>query len=148
MKTSKVRSPINMNIVRAAIVVVVILIAVVVFMSSNLFYIMQRVEQQEVGVRFRAGRIVDVVGPGLYTDFGLYVDLKKVPSSAVSFTVEDDEIITKDKQRLGLLVGGDIFRPNLAADGHSHHELGAVQSALPARGRAQDAASRGLRGRP
>ena len=109
MKTSSVRTPINMNIVRAAIIAVLVLIAVVVLTSSDLFYIMQRVEQQEVGVRFQGGRIVDVVGPGLYTDFGLYVELKKVPSSAVSFTVEDDEIITKDKQRLGLLVGGDIF---------------------------------------
>ena len=114
MKATSVRSPINMRLVRAAIVAVVALIVVVVLMSSNLFYVMQRVEQQEVGVRFRGGRIVDVVGPGLYSDFGLYVDLKKIPSSAVSFSVEDDEIITKDKQRLGLLVGGDIFRPNLA----------------------------------
>lgn len=114
MKTNSVRNPINMNVVRGAIIAVVVLMVVVVLTSSNLFYIMQRVEQQEVGVRFRAGRIVDVVGPGLYTDVGLYVDLKKIPSSAVSFTVEDDEIITKDKQRLGLLVGGDIFRPNLS----------------------------------
>lgn len=114
MKATSVRSPINMNVVRGAIIAVVALIVVVVLTSSNLFYIMQRVEQQEVGVRFRAGRIVDVVGPGLYTDLGFYVDLKKIPSSAVSFSVEDDEIITKDKQRLGLLVAGDIFRPNLA----------------------------------
>ncbi len=96
------------------IIAVVVLIAIVVLTSSDLFYVMQRVEQQEVGVRFRSGRIVDVVGPGLYSDFGLYVELKKIPSSAVSFSVEDDEIITKDKQRLGLLVGGDIFRPNLS----------------------------------
>jgi regulator of protease activity HflC (stomatin/prohibitin superfamily) len=114
MKSANLRSPINMNIVRGVIIALVVLMVAVVLTSSNLFYIMQRVEQQEVGVRFRAGRIVDVVGPGLYTDVGFYVDLKKIPSSAVSFSVEDDEIITKDKQRLGLLVAGDIFRPNLA----------------------------------
>jgi hypothetical protein len=28
------------------------------------------------------------------------------------FTVTDEEIITKDKQRIGLVVSGDIFRPN------------------------------------
>lgn len=114
MKTPGVRNPINMNIVRAGIIALVVLIAVVVLTSSELFYLMQRVEQQEVGVRFRSGKIADVVGPGLYSDIGLYVELKKIPSSAVSFSVEDDEIITKDKQRLGLVVGGDIFRPNLA----------------------------------
>lgn len=105
---------INLALLRGLLIVIVALIAVVLLTSSNLFYIMQRVEQQEVGVQFRSGRIVRVVGPGIYSDFGLYVDLKKVPSSAVSFTVEDDEIITKDKQRIGLVVAGDIFRPNLA----------------------------------
>lgn len=114
MRSAGARPPINMNIVRVIIIAIVLLIAIIVLTSSNLFYIMQRVEQQEVGVRFRAGKIVDVVGPGLYTDVGLYVDLKKIPSSAVPFTVEDDEIITQDKQRLGLIVAGDIFRPNLS----------------------------------
>ena len=114
MKSATPRLPINMNVIRIIIIMVVLLIAFVLITSSNLFYVMERVEQQEVGVRFRAGKIVDVVGPGLYTDVGLYVDLKRVPSSAVPFTVEDDEIITQDKQRLGLVVAGDIFRPNLS----------------------------------
>jgi regulator of protease activity HflC (stomatin/prohibitin superfamily) len=114
MRSSGNRPSLNPRALRGIIIVIAILIAVLVLTSSNLFYVMQRVEQQEVGVRFRSGRIVDVVGPGLYTDAGLYVELKRVPSSAVPFTVEDDEIITQDKQRLGLLVAGDIFRPNLA----------------------------------
>ncbi len=104
----------NMGILRAVIIALIAIIALIVLTSSNLFYIMARVEQQEVGIQFRGGRIVNVVGPGLYSDFGLYVELKKVPSSAVPFTVQDDEIITKDKQRLGIVVSGDIFRPNLA----------------------------------
>ncbi|MCX7706605.1 MAG: SPFH domain-containing protein [Anaerolineae bacterium] len=104
----------NIGILRGVIIALIAVIAVIVLTSSNLFYIMARVEQQEVGIQFRGGRIVNVVGPGLYSDFGLYVELKKVPSSAVPFTVQDDEIITKDKQRLGIVVSGDIFRPNLA----------------------------------
>ncbi len=114
MKGIRMRSPINTNVLRILILVIVAAVALIALTSTNLFYIMQRVEQQEVGIRFRGGRIVDVVGPGLYSDFGLYVELKKVPSSAVPFTVEDDEIITQDKQRLGLVVAGDIFRPNLS----------------------------------
>lgn len=105
---------VNLAILRGAIIALLLIIAVVVLTSSNLFYIMARVEQQEVGIQFRGGRIVNVVGPGLYSDFGLYVELKKVSSSAVPFTVQDDEIITKDKQRLGIVVSGDIFRPNLS----------------------------------
>lgn len=105
---------INLPLLRGILVAILVLIAAIVLTSSNLFYIMSRVEQQEVGIQFRGGRIVNVVGPGLYSDFGLYVELKKVPSSAVPFTVQDDEIITKDKQRLGIVVSGDIFRPNLS----------------------------------
>lgn len=104
----------NIALLRGIIIAILVLIVVVVLTNSSLFYIMARVEQQEVGIQFRGGRIVNIVGPGLYTDVGLYVELKKVPSSAVPFTVEDDEIITKDKQRLGIVVSGDIFRPNLA----------------------------------
>lgn len=78
------------------------------------FYFLERVEQQEVGVRFRQGRIYEIVGPGLYSDLGLYVELRRVSSTAISFSVQDDEIITRDKQRIGLVVNGDIFRPNLS----------------------------------
>ncbi len=105
---------INTVLLRGIIAAVLVLIVAIVLTSSNLFYVMARVEQQEVGIQFRGGRITNIVGPGLYTDVGLYVELKKVPSSAVPFTVEDDEIITKDKQRLGIVVSGDIFRPNLS----------------------------------
>lgn len=96
------------------VVVGVIVVAIgLLLMITRPFYFMERVEQQEVGVRFREGRIYEIVGPGLYSDIGLYVDLKRVSSTAIPFTVQDDEIITKDKQRLGLVVNGDIFRPNL-----------------------------------
>ena len=76
------------------------------------------------------------------------MELKKIPSSAVSFTVEDDEIITKDKQRLGLLVGGDIFRPNLAEKDILTTNWAQYSQLYLERGRAEDRASRGLRGRP
>jgi regulator of protease activity HflC (stomatin/prohibitin superfamily) len=66
-----------------------------------------------VGIQCRSGRIHDIVGPGVYSDFGLFVDMVRVSSQAISFTVTDEEIITKDKQRIGLVVSGDIFRPEL-----------------------------------
>ena len=76
-------------------------------------YFLRTVEQQEVGVRFQGGRIVDIVGPGVYSDIGLFVDLKKMSTQAIPFVVEDDEIITMDKQRIGVVVSGDIFRPDI-----------------------------------
>lgn len=95
----------------------VIIVLAVIFLytfSSQFFYFLARVEEQEVGVKFRSGRIVDIVGPGVYTDVGLFVDLKRVSSEAVPFIVTDEELITKDKQRIGLVVTGDVFRPGVA----------------------------------
>lgn len=97
------------------IIVVVIIVALILLtFSRQFFYFFEKVEQQEVGVQFRSGSIYNIVGPGVYSDFGLYVELRRVSSQAIPFSVEDDEIITKDKQRLGVVVSGDIFRPNLA----------------------------------
>ena len=95
-----------------AIVVIVVVFFLLVF-SSNFYYAFERVDEQEVGVQFEGGRIKDVVGPGVYTDVGLYVSMERVSSQAIPFQVQDEEIITLDKQRIGLLVSGDIFRPNI-----------------------------------
>lgn len=98
------------------IVLVVIGVIVVLFLlnfARNFFYAFERVDEQEVAVQFQGGKIKNVVGPGIYTDVGLFVDIVRVSSQAIPFSVTDDEIITKDKQRIGLVVSGDIFRPNI-----------------------------------
>jgi len=95
------------------IVIAVIVVGVLLSFSSRFFYFFEKVDAQEVGVQLESGRIKDVVGPGVYSDSGLFVELKRISSHAVSFTVTDPEIITKDKQRIGLTVSGDIFRPGL-----------------------------------
>ncbi len=96
------------------IIVVIIVAVVLLVFSSQFYYLFEKVEQQEVGVQFRSGSIYNMVGPGVYSDFGLFVEMKRVSSQAIPFSVEDDEIITKDKQRIGVIVSGDIFRPTLA----------------------------------
>jgi hypothetical protein len=100
------------------IVIGVIVVAVVFFLlifSGQFYYAFERVSEQEIGVQFQGGRIKDIVGPGVYSDVGLYVDLVRVSSQAVPFSVEDGEIITLDKQRIGLVVTGDIFRPGIGS---------------------------------
>ena len=99
------------------IVLVILGVIVVLFLlnfARNFFYAFERVDEQEVAVQFQGGKIKNVVGPGIYTDVGLFVDIVRVSSQAIPFSVTDDEIITKDKQRIGLVVSGDIFRPNIA----------------------------------
>ena len=97
------------------LVVVIVVLVLAVTVGSRFVYLFQTVEQQEVGVQFRSGRIYNVVGPGVYSDVGLFVDLMKVSSQAIPFNVSDPEIITRDKQRIGIVVSGDIFRPGLGA---------------------------------
>ncbi|MBN2392281.1 MAG: hypothetical protein JXR84_16250 [Anaerolineae bacterium] len=102
--------------VSGVIIAVVVVIGVILLFSfgSQFFYFFKKVDAQEIGIQFSGGRIKEVVGPGVYTDFGLYVSMVKVSSQAIPFTVDDAEIITKDKQRMGAIVSGDIFRPGEA----------------------------------
>ncbi len=95
------------------IIGVVVVIAAIMILSfgSKFFYLFKKVDAQEVGIQFTSGRIKNVVGPGVYSDFGLFVSMVKVSSQAIPFSVDDAEIITKDKQRMGAVVSGDIFRP-------------------------------------
>ncbi|MBK8049254.1 MAG: SPFH domain-containing protein [Anaerolineales bacterium] len=107
------------NISRPLIILLIIvgffvLLAMLASVSRQFFYFFEQINQDEVGVQFESGRIKNVVGPGVYSDTGLFVDLKRVSSKAVPFEVEDAELITRDKQRIGLVVTGDIFRPTMA----------------------------------
>ncbi len=90
-----------------------IIVFIVFNMLGNFFYFFRPVEQQEVGVQFQNRRIKNIIGPGVYSDVGLFVDLQTISTQAISFEVLDEEIITSDKQRIGLKLTGDIFRPGL-----------------------------------
>jgi len=94
---------------------IIFIVAIFLFVfSSQFFYFFEKIDAQEVGVQFQSGRIKNIVGPGIYSDFGLFVEMKRVSSQAVPFSVVDEELITADKQRIGLVVTGDIFRPGLS----------------------------------
>ncbi len=100
----------NISSIIIGVVIVVVALAILSF-GSQFFYLFKKVDAQEIGIQFTSGRIKDVVGPGVYSDFGLFVSMIKVSGQAIPFTVDDAEIITKDKQRMGAVVSGDIFRP-------------------------------------
>lgn len=91
----------------------IIIVMIILNLAGNFFYFLNPVEEQEVGVQFENRRISDIVGPGVYSDVGIFVDLQTISTQAIPFRVEDAEIITSDKQRIGLAVTGDIFRPGL-----------------------------------
>jgi hypothetical protein len=93
---------------------VIVIVAVVFFSFLDQFWYFQVINTDEVGVKIEAGQITNVVQPGIAYDFGLFVDLVKVNTSAVAITVDDAELITSDKQRIGLEVTADVFRPREA----------------------------------
>jgi len=94
-------------------IIVVVLVVSLLVLSPHMYFL-QRVEQQEVGIKMRSGQIVDVVPPGVYSDVGLYANLVKVNTQAVALDVTDPELITSDKQRVGVQVTADVFRPGYA----------------------------------
>ena len=65
------------------VVVGVIVVLILLNFARNFFYAFERINEQEVGVQFQGGRIKNVVGPGVYTDFGLFVEIVKVSSQAI-----------------------------------------------------------------
>ena len=76
---------------------VIVGLLIVFSILSQHAYFLSRVDQQEVGVRFRGGSIYEIVGPGVYSDVALFAEIKMVSSEAISFSVEDVEVITRDQ---------------------------------------------------
>jgi hypothetical protein len=109
-------NPLLFSRLRRVGIIVLSIIGIIILLSlaGQFFYVLESVEEQEVGVQFRNNRIYQVVGSGVYSDVGLFVSLETISAQAIPFTVRDEEIITRDKQRIGISVSGDIFRPNLA----------------------------------
>jgi hypothetical protein len=102
----------SFKIPQALIWLVVIIIATIVLLSvvKNFWYF-EVIENDQIGIKIRAGQIIEIVQPGIAYDFGLFVQLIKIKTSSVAITVDDAELITSDKQRVGLQVSADVFRP-------------------------------------
>jgi hypothetical protein len=92
-----------------AVIGLVIIIALSMFLRS--FWYFEVIENDEVGVAIEVGEIVRIMQPGIAYDFGLFVQLVKIKTSSVAIVVDDPELITSDKQRIGLEVAADVFRP-------------------------------------
>lgn len=98
------------------IIILVILLLAGAFIFFKPVYLMKGLGQQEMGVKIRAGEIVDIVGPGgIYNDFGLYVKLENYNIEGVTFDVADDEVFTKDMQPVYVEIRGQVFRPSLTS---------------------------------
>ena len=78
------RPAINVGLIAALAIAGIVLVVLFVF-GRNFFYLISQVAADEVGVQFESGRITGVVGPGVYSDFGL-------PFSAKLSTMPDEHM--------------------------------------------------------
>mgnify|MGYP000987248823 CR=1 FL=1 len=98
------------------IILAILFLIVIAFVAFKPVYVMKGLGQQEMGVKIRAGEIVDIVGPGgIYSDFGLYVRMESYNIEGVWFSVSDDEVFTKDMQPVYVEIRGQVFRPSLTS---------------------------------
>ena len=112
-KKNKSTSPMNKT---SWIVLFIVILLIAGFVTFKPVYIMKGLGQQEMGVKIRAGEIVDIVGPGgIYSDFGLYVKMESYNIEGVWFQVSDDEVFTKDMQPVFVEIRGQVFRPSLTS---------------------------------
>lgn len=99
-------------VIRGVIILVVLL--VLFAFSKPFWYLFEKVDPDQVGIKTRNSQIVGVVPAGVYSDFGLYVKLETYSTLAYQFTSTDPEVITMDNQRLGVTVTASAFRPKLS----------------------------------
>ncbi|MCZ2127853.1 MAG: hypothetical protein LC099_08805 [Anaerolineales bacterium] len=117
MKDYNAKPPrLNVSAIPRLLVIAVVVFVVIagVAAASQSFWYFTVINPDEVGLTIRAGEIEGVRQPGIAFDFGLFVDVVKIKTSAVPITVDDSELITVDKQRIGLQVTADVFRPREA----------------------------------
>lgn len=82
-----------------------ILVLLVLVIALSGCYYRKEVQTNEVGLVMADGvTISSVVSAGRYTDMGYYADLKIINASALNTTWQDPDLVTKDKQPIGLNV--------------------------------------------
>jgi regulator of protease activity HflC (stomatin/prohibitin superfamily) len=67
-------------------------------------YLPGTVDSSEVGLKITSGKVEDVLEPGRYTDVGWYTSLATVDTSAKTTDWKDPDLVTRDKQPIGLTI--------------------------------------------
>jgi len=80
------------------------LVLVVAAMMLSACYVNDEVATNQVAVQLEKNKIQSVVGPGVYSDWGLWADLKEMDVDTLTFSVEDPEVLTKDNQAVGVKI--------------------------------------------
>jgi hypothetical protein len=85
---------------------VLLLVSMLFVLLVSGCYQWEEVSQNEIAVQMRGGKIVNVAEKtgGVYTDRDWYASLETLKVDAVTFPVEDPEVLTRDNQAVGVKI--------------------------------------------
>jgi hypothetical protein len=89
-----------------------LLVVVMVMFSLSSCYIGEQVSTNQVGIQLNENRIQNIVGPGIYNDWGYFADLKVIDVDTLTFSVEDPEVLTSNNQIVGVKLTIQARRKN------------------------------------
>lgn len=96
-----------------ALLIFTLVLGAILYVSARPhFYFFRQVREDQIGIKIRGGNIVQVVGPGIYSDVGLFVRLETYSTQEYEFQSSDPEVLTSDNQRIGVTVASSVFRPD------------------------------------
>jgi hypothetical protein len=91
----------------------VLALFVLVVMGTTGCFWKKEIQTNEVGLVSDDGvSITAVVGAGRYTNWSYYAELHRLDASAMTLAWEDPDLVTRDKQPIGLQVSVTVRRPN------------------------------------
>ena len=91
----------------------VLVVALVASGFALLGYAWENVGDTYLGVQLFQNKPWSVVGSGVYTDLRPWASLERINIAQLQWCSVDPEVITKDSQRIGLVVCGTVQRPSL-----------------------------------
>lgn len=92
---------------------IVFALTLIVLVGATGCFWKKEIQTNEVGLVSVDGvSINDVVGAGRYTNWAYYAQLHKLDASAQTIQWEDPDLVTADKQPIGLSVSVTVRRPN------------------------------------
>ena len=81
-----------------------VLLSVLLVLVLTGCYLPGIVDSSEVGLKITSGKVEEILGPGRYTDAGWYTSLATVDTSAKTTDWKDPDLVTRDKQPIGLTI--------------------------------------------
>lgn len=101
-----------MNKVLTATIIIIVVLLLAALLFSVFGFVAHRVQANEVGVILNKGRVVEIVGPGVYTRFGLWWDIDDIKVEGMDACAYDPEVLTNDQQRIGVVTCATVHRPD------------------------------------